>query len=169
MAAAPVSISPIATPSTTPWRAVLFTVDTNLLVYAADADSPDHRAARQLLEGWRSGRELWYVGWNILYEFARVVTHPRVMRRPWTFPQAWRFCQTLLDSPPVRLMDESPAHAQCVESVASTVPGIAGNLVHDLHTVALMTEHGLRVIYTCDADLNRFPGIQAINPLNHPA
>jgi uncharacterized protein len=36
--------------------------------------------------------------WPILYEFMRVTTHPRVMRRPSSAPHAWAFVAALLGS-----------------------------------------------------------------------
>jgi len=38
----------------------MFVVDTNVLIYAANADSPEHERCRELLEGWRAAREPWY-------------------------------------------------------------------------------------------------------------
>jgi predicted nucleic acid-binding protein len=37
--------------------------------------------------------------------------------------------------------------------------------VQDAHTVALMREHGVRVIYTRDTDFHRFPDLEARDPL----
>ncbi len=51
-------------------------VDTNILVYAADEDSPFHTACLAWLENRRSGADAWYITWNIIYEFLRVTTHP---------------------------------------------------------------------------------------------
>jgi hypothetical protein len=69
-------------------------VDTNVLVYAADADSQFHIACRDWLE--RQRARAWYTTWAILYEFLRVTTHARVMRRPWSASAAWNFVAALL-------------------------------------------------------------------------
>jgi uncharacterized protein len=45
------------------------------------------------------------------------------------------------------------------------VPELAGNLLHDAHTAALMLEHGVRTISTRDTDFHRFPGIEVRDPL----
>ena len=66
----------------------MFAVDTNVLVYAADEHASAHAHCRQLLEGWRRQQAAWYVTWSILYEFLRVVTHPKVLKAPWTAEQA---------------------------------------------------------------------------------
>jgi predicted nucleic acid-binding protein len=42
---------------------------------------------------------------------------------------------------------------------------VAGNLVHDAHTAALMREHGIRRIYTRDTDFHRFPFVEPIDPM----
>src|SRR5262245_63425663 len=39
---------------------LMFVVDSNVLIYAANADSAEHERCRELLEGWRASRELWY-------------------------------------------------------------------------------------------------------------
>jgi predicted nucleic acid-binding protein len=77
----------------------LLAVDTNVLVYAADADSQFHRPCRDWLERQRARPDAWYTTWGILYESMRVTTHPRVMRRPWSAPAVWEFVVTLLASP----------------------------------------------------------------------
>lgn len=42
---------------------------------------------------------------------------------------------------------------------------LAGNLLHDAHTVTLMREHGVARILTRDADFHRFSAIQVVDPL----
>jgi predicted nucleic acid-binding protein len=59
-------------------------VDTNVLVYGADADSQFHTACRDWLERQRARPD----AGAILYEFLRVTTHGRVMRRPFVVPPA---------------------------------------------------------------------------------
>ena len=52
-------------------------VDTNVLVYALDADAPQHAAARALLEAARETSTTLYVTSQILCEFYSIVTNPR--------------------------------------------------------------------------------------------
>ena len=60
----------------------MFVVDTNVLLYAAEQNFPEHERCRELLETWRRQPGAWYGTWGILYEFIRVATHSRVFRRP---------------------------------------------------------------------------------------
>ncbi|HSA62446.1 MAG TPA: TA system VapC family ribonuclease toxin [Nitrospiraceae bacterium] len=143
----------------------MFVVDTNVLVYAADEDSPAHLQCRRLLEQWRHQHSAWYVTWSILYEFLRISTHPKVLRTPWVAGQAWQFIEALLASPGLEVLVESDRHAAVAEHVLRDVPSLAGNLFHDAHTAVLMQEHGVRRIYTRDTDFHRFQFLEVIDPL----
>ena len=55
-------------------------IDTNVLVYALDADAPQHATSRALLEAARAGQATLYVTSQILCEFYAVVTNPRMIR-----------------------------------------------------------------------------------------
>jgi uncharacterized protein len=140
-------------------------VDTNILVYAADEDSPFHATCRDWLENRRRSPDAWYTTWTVLYEFLRVTTHPRVMRRPWNLAGAWQFVATLLASPGLGILVPTQRHAEVAGQVIAEVPHLAGNLIHDAHTAILMREHGIRQICTRDTDFHRFPFIEVIDPL----
>jgi uncharacterized protein len=140
-------------------------VDTNILVYAADADSQFHAPCRDWLERQRSRPDAWYTSWPILYEFLRVATHPRVMRRPWSAAAAWEFVTALLASPGLAVLVATQRHADVAGEVFAELPHLAGNLLHDAHTAILMREHGIGRICTRDTDFNRFPFLEVIDPL----
>ena len=144
----------------------MLVVDTNVLVYAADIDSPHHAACRQWLEQRRARPDAWYSTWAIAYEFLRVTTHPRVMRRPWTANAAWKFVIALLASPGFDILVATLRHADVAAEVIAEIPELAGNLIHDAHTAILMREHGVRQICTRDADFHRFRFLEVIDPLH---
>jgi len=142
----------------------MFAVDTNILVYAADADSPFHRPCREALDGWRAGNGAWFSTWGVLYEYLRVVTHRRILREPLPLRSAWNAVEALLESPGFHLLVPTPRHAAVAAEVLAEVPDVAGNLVHDAHTAILMREHGIRRIYTHDLDFHRFPFLEVVDP-----
>ncbi|HUE96559.1 MAG TPA: TA system VapC family ribonuclease toxin [Longimicrobiaceae bacterium] len=143
----------------------MFVVDTNVLVYAANADAPEHGRCRALLEGWRAGRDRWYTTWAILYEFTRVVTHPRVFPNPWSAEEALAFADALIETQSHGVLVASERHTRIARELARAIPGLGGNLMHDFHTAVLMREHGLSRIYTRDADFHRFDFIEVVEPL----
>jgi uncharacterized protein len=144
----------------------MFVVDTNILIYAANTSCQEHACCRELVESWRYQVEPWFITWNIIYEFLRIVTHPKVFRNPWQSKNAWTFIDSLLVSPGLTLLEHSQRHPQVARLTISELPVLKGNLIHDSHTAILMREHGIRRIYTHDADFYRFPFIEVIDPLN---
>lgn len=140
-------------------------VDTSVLVYAANSSAPEHVLCRRLVERLRRAPAPWRLTWGIVYEFLRVVTHPRVFDTPWTVGQAWAFVDALLASPSLDVLVETDRHRDELAKLLREVPHAAGNLLHDLHTVALMREHGVRRIFTRDADFHRFPATEVLDPL----
>lgn len=143
----------------------MLAVDTNVLVYAADADSQFHEPCRAWLERQRALPNAWYTTWPILYEFLRVTTHPRVMRRPWNARTAWTFVSVLLDSAGLAVLIETERHSEVAREVISELPHLAGNILHDAHTAILMREHGIGRICTRDTDFARFPFLDVIDPV----
>lgn len=143
----------------------MFVVDTNVLIYAADRDSPEHAKCRELVKQWRSQASPWYVTWGIVYEFLRVATHPKVFRKPFLLSDAWQFLSALFASPSLRVLAETDRHRHVANEVFTEVPDIAGNLVFDAHTAILMRENGIKTIYTRDTDYNRFPFLDVFDPI----
>ncbi len=143
----------------------MLVIDTNVLVYAADADSQFHGPCRAWLERQRSRPDAWYTTWGIIYEFLRVTTHARVMRRAWTATAAWQFVTALLGSPGLAILVPTHRHPDVAGEVIQELPHLAGNLVHDAHTAILMREHGVRKICTRDTDFNQFPFLEIIDPV----
>ena len=143
----------------------MFVVDTNVLVYAADVRAPEHARCRALLERWRTQAGAWYPTWGNCYEFLRVVTHPRVLRQPWSGQAAGEFLTALQQSPSLSMLVPTDRHAAVLAEVMSAVPMIAGNLWHDAETAVLMREHGIRRICTRDTDFARFPFVEIVDPL----
>jgi toxin-antitoxin system PIN domain toxin len=143
----------------------VFVVDTNVLVYAADRSAPEHARCRALLERWRVQPGAWYLTWGNCYEFLRVVTHPRVLKRPWTSRDANAFITAIQQSPGLTMLTPTDRHAAVLAEVVEAVPLIGGNLWHDAETAVLMREHGIRRICTRDTDFARFPFVEIVDPL----
>jgi len=143
----------------------MFVVDTNILLYAADRDAPEHAQCRDLIDNWRRQASPWYLTWGIVYEFLRVATHPNVFRNPMALQHAWGFVEGLLASPSVSLLVASDRHRLVAQEVFDQLPDIRGNLVFDARTAILMREHGLKTIYTRDTHFNRFPFLDVVDPI----
>jgi toxin-antitoxin system PIN domain toxin len=142
----------------------VFVVDTNILVYAADFDSPFNDRCRRALDGWRRQSGAWYLTWGICYEFMRVVTHRRILRTPWRSSDAYEFLQSVFSSRAVAMLVPTDRHQQVLADLLSEMPRLAGNVMHDAATAALMREHGIKTIYTRDVDFHRFRFLESVDP-----
>ena len=143
----------------------MFVVDSNVLVYAADEDSPFHGRCDELVEGWRRQTAPWYVTWGVLYEFLRVSTHLRVFRKPWSIIRAWDYVEAVLSSPSLGILIAGERHGEVAAEVIKSIPSLSGNLLHDAQIAILMKEHGIKRIYTRDTDFHRFPFLDPIDPV----
>ena len=89
----------------------MIAIDTNILVYARREEAPHHRKARSLLTALAEGDQPWALPWPCIYEYLRVVTHPRVFDPPTDLGSALEDLEGLLESPSLSLLGEGPAHA----------------------------------------------------------
>jgi len=140
-------------------------LDTNILVYARREEAPHHERALELLIQLAEGDSPWAVPWPCIYEFARVVTHPRVFDPPTPLESALEDLDSLMQSPSLTLLREGPRHATFMQRLLKAGQA-AGNLAHDAHIAALCVEHGVSELWTADRDFARFPGIPVRNPFN---
>lgn len=138
-------------------------VDTNVLVYAAHADSPQNTTALRVLRELVEGDRPWALPWPCAYEFLKVVTHPRLFKQPLPLPEALDRLEATLDSPSVVMLGPGPGHRAHMRR-ALAEGAARGSLVHDANLVALLTENGVSEIVTGDRDFARFPSIRVTNP-----
>jgi len=143
----------------------VFVVDTNILVYAANIDCVEHDRCSQLVGGWRSSPAPWCVTHGILYEFLSVITHRGELASPWSVAKAWGFVESLLDSPGLQVLTETPRHVEIARMTFEEVSGPSGRHLHDAHVAILMREHGISRIVTRDTGFHRFPFIEVVDPL----
>ena len=138
-------------------------VDANLLLYAEDALSAHHAAAREWWDARLSGRAPVCLCWTVLNAFIRIATNPRVYEHPLRPGQAIARVTSWLEQPCVRLIQPTSRHWEVFQHML-TEGQAAANLVTDAHLAALAVEHGC-VLYSTDRDFARFPRLKWKNPL----
>ena len=57
-------------------------LDTNILVYAADEDAAEHEAASALVDEMLTNPMDWMIADQVLFEFYRAIRNPRIFRHP---------------------------------------------------------------------------------------
>lgn len=138
-------------------------LDSNILVFAEVRGSPQHARAREVLRECSEGAAAWAIPWPCLYEFLRVVTHPRVYHPPVPAEVALADLRAVLASPSLVLLAETARHTEVMEAVVRA-SGATGNLIHDAHIAALCIEHGVTELITGDLDFRRFAGLRVLDP-----
>lgn len=138
-------------------------VDSNILIYADREETPQHPTAVEVIRGLATGVEPWAIPWPCIYEYLRVVTHPRVFHPPTPIHEAWGSVESLLASPSIIAVAEGERHREVLGELLRNLP-VTGNLLHDAHIAALLIEHGVDEILTADEDFRRFPRLKVTNP-----
>jgi len=139
-------------------------LDANVLVYAHRQDAPDHARYRAWLEGLVNSDEAYGIADLVLSGFLRIVTHPKVFRKPSPLQAALAFASGVREHPSCVLVRPGERHWEIFTGLCRKA-GARGNLVPDAYLAALAIESGSEWI-TTDRDFARFPGLRWRHPLD---
>jgi uncharacterized protein len=142
----------------------MIALDTNLLVYAYREDSEFHSAAMEHLRPVIEGGSPWALPWTCVHEFIGVVTSGRVYKPASPLANVFGFLDSLMTSPQVHLLSESPGYFEKLRELALAAK-LSGPRIHDARIAALCLHHGVRELWTADRDFSAFPKLKTRNPL----
>ena len=137
-------------------------IDANVLVYAMDADAPQHAASRALLDAARDRSTTLYVTSQILCEFYSIVTNARRVPKPRSPADALSAISGLL-----AFLHVLPIPVHTVEGWLGLLRRrpVTGGDIFDLQIVATMKANGVQRIYTYNAeDFEVFPELAVLIP-----
>jgi hypothetical protein len=140
-------------------------IDTNILVYAANEDSPYHSDAKGVIERINSGELRACVSLQVLVEFYATVTNPRKVRQPLSTKEATEAVEGYLESDIPKLYTKKDTLRLTLELARSYQ--VRGLDIFDAQIVATMVENRVKAIYTAnEEDFRRYKEIAIINPLS---
>ncbi|MFN9209530.1 MAG: type II toxin-antitoxin system VapC family toxin [Betaproteobacteria bacterium] len=131
--------------------------DVNVLLYAANADSPSHARAYAWLDQSLAAPAGVAFSWMALLGFVRLATRPGIFPRPLPVATAFDFVRAWLSHPHARIVNPGRRHAALLEQLLRAT-GAGGNLTSDAHLAALAIEHGA-TLTSFDRDFARFEGL----------
>ena len=137
--------------------------DANLLLYAYNADAPQHARSATWLEALFSGAETAGLAWVTLWAFLRLSTNSRIFPNPKSAAQALEIVRSWLRQPDVVVVHPGERHTELLEGLVMRY-GASGALLSDAGLAALALEHGATLAST-DQDFRRFPELKWVNPL----
>lgn len=138
-------------------------VDANILLYAVDADSPQHARASGWLTAALNGPQRVGLPWESLAAFLRISTHPGLGRTPIGPEVAFAEVQRWLAAPAAWVPTPTDRHTEILGRLV-TEHDARGNLIPDTHLAALALSHGVGVC-SSDTDFARFTELRWVNPL----
>ncbi|MBI2552481.1 PIN domain-containing protein [Candidatus Uhrbacteria bacterium] len=136
-------------------------LDTNILVYAYNADSEYHTTCRALLDRATKGELNACLAPQILFEFFAVVTNPARVAKPITPTEALDEMTKLADSlslitPPMNVHDN-------VINLMRQL-GFGSKHIYDVVLAATMLSNGVARLYTYDVErFQKIPGIRVLD------
>lgn len=138
-------------------------LDANILLYAYNADAPEHAGAAAWLEAAMAGPETVALPWLVVWAFLRLSTNPRVWPNPKTAAEAFGIVKELLALPGVVLLGPGERHMETLEALV-TRSKATGPLLTDAVLAAMAMENGATLAST-DRDFSRFENLRWVNPL----
>ncbi|MFN5164778.1 MAG: TA system VapC family ribonuclease toxin [Pseudomonadota bacterium] len=132
-------------------------VDTNVLLYAVNADSAQHPVAHAWLRDALVAPRGLGLAWQSLLGFVRLSTRSGILPSPLAVTDALGVLNRWLAAPAARVVHPTEQHAALVGRLLRGA-GTGGNLVGDAHLAALALEHGATVV-SFDRDFARFAGV----------
>ena len=136
--------------------------DVNILVYAHRIEARDHAAYRGWLESLVNGDQAYGMFDEVVSSFVRIVTHPRIYKKPSSIDEALTFAAYLREQPHSVPVRPGPRHWDIFARLCHK-SGARGNLVPDAYLAALAIESGCELI-TSDGDFARFKGLRWRHP-----
>ncbi len=143
-------------------------VDANILIYAADSDSPLHDAARAWWKKSLNEPETIGIPWVVSLGCMRMLTSPKIFQAPMSLPHVIDLVEKWLDSPNVTSLTPQAGHLNRMRSLIHHSQAAQRErvdlLVNDAHIAALTLEVG-GTLYSCDKGFAEFKEVRWVNPL----
>lgn len=144
-----------------------FAIDTNLLVYAHNRDSPFHESAKTFMETAMNQRDEngnlgVCIPAQVLIELISVVTSNR-LNAPLSIPQATAIVQDYLDTG-ITILTQKESYLENAIALLGQVT--SRKRIFDVAIAAILKDNQISGIYTVNVeDFEGFTFLQAINPL----
>lgn len=138
-------------------------LDVNVLVNAAVASSPHHRACLEAVQGGVAAGESFGACATLKAGMVRICSHPRVFQPPMPTEQAFAFLAHLDLVGRARACEPGPRHWPLFRQFVGDFR-LSGAGVMDAWFAALAIEHDASW-WTCDAGFAKYPGLRWRNLL----
>lgn len=138
-------------------------LDTNVLVGLLVESSPNHLVATK---GIRHVSDALCTTPTNIGEILRLLTHHKVFEKPLKTSKAVQAVADLLEEYNIRILDEDTDWWRELVAIEHEIPGLKGNEIFDARIALCLKQHGIKRIFTWDADFKKYSFLTAINLLS---
>jgi predicted nucleic acid-binding protein len=141
-------------------------LDTNILLYAANSAAPEHPKALTVVEAMLANPQEWMIADQVLWEFYKALRHPRILQKPRSATQA---------GAQIRFLREQAGVACCTYET-NFYPEVMRHLershfpyqrTHDTVLGVTLRCHGVKVFYTRnEKDFEDAGFASVVNPID---
>jgi len=143
----------------------MLSADTNLLIHAADPDSPHHGGARQFFVEVQRSDEEFVLCELVLVELYMQLRNPAVFRKPYSAKEAASYCGALKENPLWRCVDYDPSVAGKLWQWAVTTTAGFRQII-DARIALTLRHHGVTRFATANVKhFNSFGFAKVWNPI----
>jgi toxin-antitoxin system PIN domain toxin len=139
-------------------------LDANVLLYAYNADAPQHPAAARWLAKLLESGEVIALPWITIWAFIRIATNSRIWPNPLPAKQVFAIVEKWISQPGVIVLEPGPRHTEILKGLIID-QSVTGAMVTDAVLAALALENGA-FLASADQDFRRFPTLQWRNPFS---
>jgi len=143
----------------------MIALDTNLLIYAHRAGSPEHELSRAAIQSALDDPRGWGICLPTIAEFWSIVTHPKIPGGASSAKVVSHFFHYLITEGHGFVWTPGPGFGQRLMQWAASLK-VSGKKIFDLQIALIAYEHGAREVWTNDAHFVSVPGVAVRNPLN---
>ncbi len=137
--------------------------DVNLLLFAVNSESPDHKQAVSWWKALVTGSEPVGLLPVVVFAFVRLATNRKVFPRPLSVTEAFDYIENWLEFPMVSWMEPGMGDLSVAKSLLLEA-GTGAKLVTDAQ-IAAVAVRLKATVHSADADFGRFPFVKWVNPL----
>lgn len=139
-------------------------MDTNILVYARDSESPFFKKAKEIVDKAIRGELEACISLQNLIEFYAVVTNPKQVQNPITPREARKDVEEYLSYSNIKKLSVTESTVRLAMELAEKY-SIPKQHIYDTQLVATMIENGIKEVFTVNTDdFSVFSEIEAKNP-----
>jgi predicted nucleic acid-binding protein len=144
-------------------------LDTNILIYAANSAAPEHAKALALVNEMLANPSEWIIADQVLWEFYKALRHPKILQKPRSAAQAAAQVRFIREQSGVACCTCETGHFDDIITQLEK-PSFPYQRTHDTVLATTLRRQGVKVLYTRNIKDFAEAGLpKLINPIDESA